>query len=58
MQIKLTIHQSKDKFVVNTPGTHVQRQSRTYTSLDRARKRVEDVKRDHPDVGCSRSSAC
>ncbi len=50
MQIKFTIHQSKDKFVVNTPGTHVQRQPRTYTSLERARERVEEIQGEHPDA--------
>lgn len=50
MRIKLTIYESKEKFVVNTPGTHVQRQPRTYTSLERAHQRVEEIQRDHPDA--------
>lgn len=41
--IKLTIHPDKGKFVVNTPGTHAQRQPRTYTSLGKALGRVTEL---------------
>lgn len=48
MKIRLTIHENKDRYVVNTPGTHVQRQPRTYASIERARERVEELLRNHP----------
>ena len=50
MKIRLTIYQSKDRYVVNTPGTHVQRQPRTYATLARAQERVDELRRDHPDA--------
>ena len=34
--IKLTIHEAKDRYVVNTPGTYVQRRPRVYSTLERA----------------------
>lgn len=48
VRIRLTIHENKDRYVVNTPGTHVQRQPRTYASIERARERVEELLRDYP----------
>jgi hypothetical protein len=43
MQVKITIHLDKGKFVVNTPGTHVQRQPRVYGSLDKAVERAQEL---------------
>ena len=40
MEIKLTVHAARGVFVVGTPGSHVQRQPRTYRSLERALDRV------------------
>lgn len=54
MKIRLTIHENKDRYVVNTPGTHVQRQPRTYATLERALERVEELARDHPDAEIER----
>jgi hypothetical protein len=42
MKIKLTIHDS-GKYVVNTPGSHAQRQPRTYGSRERALARVAEL---------------
>ena len=50
VKIRLTIHENKDRFVVNTPGTHAQRQPRTYATLDGARERVDELLRDHPNA--------
>src|SRR3954447_3495002 len=50
VKIRLTIHENKDRFVVNTPGTHAQRQPRTYATLERARERIEELLREHPNA--------
>ncbi len=50
MQIKHTIHATKGKHVVNTPGSHYQRQPRVYGSIERARERIEEIRRDYPDA--------
>jgi hypothetical protein len=46
--IKITAHPSKDSRVVNTPGTHIQRRPRVYSSEERARRRACDLRWAHP----------
>jgi hypothetical protein len=41
--IKVTIHADKGLFVVNTPGSHLQRQPRVYRSLAAARAREDEL---------------
>lgn len=43
MAIKVTIHADKGLFVVNTPGSHLQRQPRVYRSLAAARAREDEL---------------
>jgi hypothetical protein len=42
-EIKLTAHEDRGKWVVNTPGTHVQRQPRVYGSREAALARVTEL---------------
>ena len=48
--IKHTTHTAKDKYVVNTPGTHLQRQPRVYKYANRARERVAELQRLAPNA--------
>lgn len=42
-RIKITVHPN-GKIVINTPGSHLQRQPRTYTDWERAMARVAELK--------------
>ena len=48
--INVTHHAAKDVCVINTPGTHVQRQPRTYGYDDRAEHRVSELLADYPNA--------
>jgi hypothetical protein len=50
VQIKYTSHAAKGKHVVNTPGSHHQRQPRVFGCTERARERIEELRRDHPEA--------
>jgi hypothetical protein len=42
-KVKITAHHGKGKFVVNTPGSHLQRYPRTYNSLEKAQERAHEL---------------
>jgi hypothetical protein len=50
VEIRITAHPSKDKWVVNTPDTHIQRQPRTYGSQERAQRRAHELRLDNPEA--------
>jgi hypothetical protein len=43
MKVKVTIHCDRGRYVVNTPGSHLQRRPRTYGTLARAMGRVQEL---------------
>jgi|1185.fasta_scaffold514042_2 hypothetical protein len=43
MLVKLTIHTTKSAYVVNTLGSYLQRQPRTYSTRARAMERVDEL---------------
>lgn len=58
MTVKLTCHPQKGLYVVNTPGSHLQRRPRVYRSESRAMNRVAELLRAfHGTRPCSNSKS-